>query len=333
MISLLSCNDDTREVNHPETIASINENTTSWVAGENLKFKNMKINETRKLMGYKKDTPKVKALPYKAVRVIEQLPENFDLRQQWPQCEALREVSDQSACGSCWAMGAASVMSDRICIASRGQLQTRISAEYLNSCCWFCGQGCGGGEPGAAFEFWKTNGIPSGGLYGDKSTCQPYRFPPCGHHTNGKYAKCQEADLATPQCQNTCQQGYPLTLNQDKWFAKSAYIIPQDEKSIMTEIYKHGSVETCYNFYEDLLYYKSGVYHYTQGGDLGGHCVKMIGWGVENGVKYWLLVNSWNEEWGEKGTFKFLRGVNHLNIEGEVIAGIPFLNQPPRFLS
>ena len=24
-----------------------------------------------------------------------------------------------------------------------------------------------------------------------------------------------------------------------------------------------------------------------------GHCVKIIGWGVENGTPYWLINNSW----------------------------------------
>jgi len=42
---------------------------------------------------------------------------------------------------------------------------------------------------------------------------------------------------------------------------------------------------------------------------LGGHAVKLIGWGVdEEGVKYWKVVNSWNNTWGENGTFKIVRG-------------------------
>jgi cathepsin B len=57
------------------------------------------------------------------------------------------------------------------------------------------------------------------------------------------------------------------------------------------------------------------------GKNLGGHAIKMIGWGVENGTPYWLCVNSWNNTWGEQGLFKILRGSNECGIEGSVVAG------------
>lgn len=51
--------------------------------------------------------------------------------------------------------------------------------------------------------------------------------------------------------------------------------------------------------------YHPGVYQYTSGSELGGHAVKIIGYGVENGVKYWLVANSWNPDWGDKGNIFF----------------------------
>ena len=43
-----------------------------------------------------------------------------------------------------------------------------ISAEDLLTCCgWSCGDGCNGGYPDAAWEYWVDNGIVTGGLYGD----------------------------------------------------------------------------------------------------------------------------------------------------------------------
>lgn len=57
---------------------------------------------------------------------------------------------------------------------------------------------------------------------------------------------------------------------------------------------------------------------------MGLHSVKVIGWGRENGMPYWLLVNSWGLEFGNNGTFKVLRGVNECDIEEEPTAGIPY---------
>ena len=54
---------------------------------------------------------------------------------------------------------------------------------------------------------------------------------------------------------------------------------------------------------------------------LGGHAVKIIGWGVEDGEDYWLVANSWNADWGDKGFFKILKGVNECGIEGQIVAG------------
>jgi len=90
----------------------------------------------------------------------------------------------------------------------------------------------------------------------------------------------------------------------------------------MTEIFTNGPVEGAFTVYEDFLSYKSGVYQHTSGSQLGGHAIKIIGWGVENGTKYWLVVNSWNEGWGDNGTFKILRGSNHLGIENTANAGL-----------
>lgn len=45
---------------------------------------------------------------------IEGLPDNFDAREQWPNCPTISEIRDQGSCGSCWAFGAVEAMSDRV---------------------------------------------------------------------------------------------------------------------------------------------------------------------------------------------------------------------------
>lgn len=41
---------------------------------------------------------------------------------------------------------------------------------------------------------------------------------------------------------------------------------------------------------------------------IGGHAIKIIGWDVEEGVKFWIAVNSWNEGWEEKEKLRILKG-------------------------
>ena len=91
----------------------------------------------------------------------------------------------------------------------------------------------------------------------------------------------------------------------------------------MKEIYNSGPVEASFFVYEDFLYYKSGesiikilghlsfklffvvwnlgVYQHVTGNYIGGHAVKILGWGVEEGTAYWLAANSWNTDWGDEG--------------------------------
>ncbi len=91
----------------------------------------------------------------------------------------------------------------------------------------------------------------------------------------------------------------------------------------MQEIYAHGPIEVAFTVYEDFLTYKSGVYTHTSGSALGGHAVRMVGWGVLNGVNYWKVANSWNEDWGAAGYFLIKRGTNECGIEDDGVAGQP----------
>lgn len=74
---------------------------------------------------------------------------------------------------------------------------------------------------------------------------------------------------------------------QDKQYGASAYAVPSDVAKIQTEIMTNGPVEAAFSVYEDFLTYKSGVYSYKSGQLLGGHAIKIIGWGVDSGVNYW----------------------------------------------
>jgi hypothetical protein len=96
------------------------------------------------------------------------------------------------------------------------------------------------------------------------------------------------------------------------------------ESQIQTEIQNNGPVYVAFAVYSDFPTYKRGVYQPTSRRALGGHAVEAIGWGTENGIPYWLMKNSWSEQWGDHGTFKIIRGKNSCGIESSVSAGTIF---------
>jgi len=48
------------------------------------------------------------------------------------------------------------------------------------------------------------------------------------------------------------------------------------------------------------------------------HGVLLVGYGVEKDDKYWIVKNSWGEDWGEKGYIRLIRGKNKCGIQNFV---------------
>lgn len=308
-------------------IEEINNSQDSWIAGVNEKFNNLTLDQIKSrfvtsLKANKDVIEKELPLLEHDLSNLNAPPTSYDARKSFPQCASIARVSDQAGCIAGWALASSGVMTDRICIKSNGQSKPQVSAQDLVSCCFTCGLGCKGGMVYAAYLAWNYTGIVSGGDYGDKSTCSPYFFDNCAHNsTDGsRYQPCPSSDEKTPKCTKICQNG--VNYENDKSYG-SAYRVGATESQIVQEIFTNGPVTATMIVYEDFLKYKSGIYRNTTITKVGYQSVKIIGWGLENKDKYWLAVNSWNEDWGIDGTFKILKGVNNCGIEDEVVSGLP----------
>jgi len=307
-------------------IAQVNSNPRStWKAGINNRFRDAKLKDVKKLLGYKPNGFKLPLKQMAGTYALADIPTSFDARTQWGSlCPSTLEVRDQSACGSCWAFGAAEAMTDRTCIQSNGTNMAHISAQDINSCCWYCGSGCDGGDPGSAWYYWSTTGVVDGGNYGGGG-CAPYSLAPCEHHINGThYPKCPTNEYPTPACPTSCAPPDKNSFASSKHFGANSYNIDSNPADIQAEIMANGPVEVAFTVYSDFLTYKSGVYQYTSGDELGGHAVKMLGWGVwtDGTTPYWIIANSWNADWGNNGYFIILRGQDECGIEDDVCAGM-----------
>lgn len=83
---------------------------------------------------------------------------------------------------------------------------------------------------------------------------------------------------------------------------------------MMIEIFLNGPIEVGFTVYSDFMSYREGIYEPISNENVGGHAVKVIGWGEEKGVKYWIAANSWGSRWGDDGYFKIKKHTSRFGL-------------------
>lgn len=147
----------------------------------------------------------------------------------------------------------------------------RLSAQQYLSCQEDNeGRECSGGDIAGYLDYAKRKGLVD-------ENCFPYvgeNNVPC--------------DPSIEQCQ--------------KYFIQD-YCVASGPEGIKKDILKNGPAIGYLPAYRDFLVYKSGIYAVPEGTSKfqGGHAVKIIGWGTHEGEQYWIIENSWGEDWGIKG--------------------------------
>eukprot|EP01041_Mallomonas_annulata_P003061 gene3061-6001_t len=326
----------------PELLDEINSKTSLWKASIPVRFENASVADVKRQLGTIMPGEEGYITPLQPVKLFEQepltdIPESFDARTAWPECAGIiGHIRDQSNCGSCWAFASTEAFNDRYCIATK-DYKTLFSPEDTNSCCsgLSCSfsQGCNGGQPSGAWHWFTVKGVSSGGDYtnvDDGTSCKPYSFQACAHHATPPegMVPCEQVHAYnTLKCASKCSDHYYETsYTSDKRRSSESYQIV-GEKHMQLALMDKGTLSVAIEVYADFEAYTSGIYHHVSGAYLGGHAIKLIGWGVEDGTPYWICVNSWNTMWGEGGTFRILRGQNEVGIESSTVAGDIHVNK------
>merc|ERR1719502_1367939 len=216
-----------------------------------------------------------------------------------------------------------------MCISSDGAMLMPLAAEDV---CFnpFMSGGCNGGQISTPWSFIKRAGAVTGGNYNSTGPlgggwCSAFSLAHCHHH--GPQGADPYPAEGAPGCPHynsppgpkACDAGSKLTFAQDKYSYNGQTVTANGAAEIQKAIMAGGPMEVAFTVYSDFENYVSGIYHHVSGGQVGGHAVKVVGWGVDSGTKYWKIANSWNPYWGEEGYFRIKRGNNEGGIESQVI--------------
>lgn len=272
-----------------EYFDEINSKQNLWTAGPVAKFSGMSREELKKYVSAKvpiKQT-NLNVVDYSPLREFMDIPENFDSRQQWPNC--VDSIRDQQTCGASWAFATVGAFGYRKCIATQGQTKVTLSPQNLIDCD-FDDYGCDGGWPQTAWEYLRNKGVPS-------DQCYPYKA----------YGQ---------SCTQKCTDGSGWNLYKAKDVRQY-----KNTDDVKTDIMANGPVETWFAVYEDFYNYNSGVYIPTSTELIGYTAVEVLGWGYWNGVYYWVAANTWGTGWGESGYFRIGAGKCQFDDIDHFVAG------------
>jgi len=108
-------------------------------------------------------------------------------------------------------------------------------------------------------------------------------------------------------------------------------VVSVEMKKMKKEISARGPIE-CGIMATDKLYntYKSGIYEESSSWVSINHSVSVVGYGIENGVEYWVIRNSWGTWWGEEGFLRIRQHKNNLGIEDDCHWAVPTYEKPKK---
>lgn len=216
-------------------------------------------------------------------------------------------------CGSCWAQGTTSALSDRIAIMRKGAWpEIALSPQVLINC--HGGGSCEGGNPGAVYTYAHRNGIPD-------QTCQAYQAKDLSCGTLSVCETCSPTNSSFSPGSCTVVKTFP------KYYV-SEYGHVRGANNMKAEIYKRGPIGCGIHVTNKFEAYTGGIYTEKVLFPFMNHELSIAGWGVDEatGQEYWIGRNSWGTYWGERGWFRIKMHHDNLGIELDCDWGVPILD-------
>ncbi|OHS93638.1 Cathepsin L1 [Tritrichomonas foetus] len=202
----------------------------------------------------------------------------------WRDKGIVNDIKDQGKCGSCWAFSGVQCIESAWVLA--GNPLERFSEQSVVDCTTSCG-GCQGG--GYYIAFVHIRSVQSGKLNPESE--YPYTA------TDG----------------NDCEFSLHSKVGNLKNFYDVRY---SNETDLAICCANYGpaccSVDASHASFQ---LYSSGIYDEPECSKTTlDHGVGLVGYGVENDVKYWIVRNSWGKAWGEEGYIRMLWDNNQCGL-------------------
>jgi len=219
----------------------------------------------------------------------------------------ITRVKDKGSCGSCWAFS--TIAAIEAANALKNNTLTEYSEQMIVDCSHgcsneppygkVCNQGCmGGWQWNAFYDIVNWGGVETEDQYPYKGYDQP----------------CKKNSNLTAALKNyTCLTGPD----------------PVDEDKLRAYVYANGAVSIAMDASPLQFYYGGIIDPFIPSLECDGtvldHALLIVGWGQERDMffimtEYWIVKNSWGNDWGDSGYFLIRRNKNLCGIANAVSA-------------
>jgi cathepsin L len=212
----------------------------------------------------------------------------------WSNLAMAHRIRNQGDCGSCWAIASASVLEAHYEIY-KGTPRT-FSAQQIVACTpnpRHCGGdgGCKGATAELAMDWVLKHGCP-------EESEAPYSSGGGSCHDGGS-ATLEMAQILSDR---SVASAASASLGMTGWetLPKNTY------EPLARALAERGPVAVSVAA-DAWFNYESGIFNNCGKDAVIDHAVVALGYGEESGVKYWVIQNSWGEEWGENGHIRLQR--------------------------